>query len=94
MWRSTPRKSLFDRSAAILAALVLLALSSQRAVLAQVVPRGAQTVPTIAYDAALAALANGDFAVALETAGRDYAGGIRAGNQRWIDSIASATVIG
>jgi tetratricopeptide (TPR) repeat protein len=94
MWRSTPRKSLFGRSTAILAALVLLALSSQRAVLAQVVPRGAQTVPTIAYDAALAALANGDFAVALETAGRDYAGGVRAGNQRWIDSIASATAIG
>jgi tetratricopeptide (TPR) repeat protein len=94
MWRSTPRKSLFGRSTAILAALVLLALSSQRAVLAQVVPRGAQTVPTIAYDAALAALANGDFALGLETAGRDYAGGVRAGNQRWIDSIASATAIG
>ena len=97
MWRSTPRKSLFDRSAAILAALVVFTpfnLFIPGELSAQVVPRGAQTVPTIAYDAALAALANGDFAVALETAGRDYAGGVRAGNQRWIDSIASATAIG
>ncbi len=97
MWCSTPRKSLFDRSAAILAALVVFTpfnLFIPGELSAQVVPRGAQTVPTIAYDAALAALANGDFAVALETAGRDYAGGVRAGNQRWIDSIASATAIG
>lgn len=59
----------------------------------QVGPRGAQTVPTVAYDAALAALAAGEYALALDTAGRDYAGGVRAGNQRWIDSIASATAV-
>ena len=67
MWCSTPRKSLFDRSAAILAALVVFTpfnLFIPGELSAQVVPRGAQTVPTIAYDAALAALANGDFAVA------------------------------
>lgn len=56
--------------------------------------RGAQTVPTVAFDAALAALAAGEYAAALDTAGRDYAGGLRAGNQRWIDSIASATAVG
>ena len=97
MWYAAPRKSWLGRSAAILAALVqsaLLTLSTVGAASAQMVPRGAQTVPTVAYDAALAALSNGDFAAALETAGRDYAGGVRAGNQRWIDSIASATVIG
>ncbi len=88
---------MFDRSAAILAALVVFTpfnLFFPGDLSAQIVPRGAQTVPTIAYDAALAALANGDFALGLETAGRDYAAGVRAGNQRWIDSIASATVIG
>lgn len=60
----------------------------------QVGPRGAQTVPTVAYDAALAALGAGEYAAALDTAGRDYAGGLRVGNQRWIDSIASATALG
>ena len=61
---------------------------------AQIVPRGAQTVPTLAYDAALAALAAGDYGAALDTAARDFAAGIRAGNRRWIDSIASAAVLG
>lgn len=61
---------------------------------AQGVPRGAQTMPTVAYDAALAALGAGDYAQALETAGREYAGGVRAGNQRWLDSVAAATLVG
>ncbi|MEI8368299.1 MAG: hypothetical protein WCJ31_07680 [Planctomycetia bacterium] len=91
MWRVVLWQSLFRRSAAILAVTAVLSLGVARA---QIVPRGAQTVPTIAFDAALAALANGDYGVALETAGRDYGAGVRAGNQRWIDSIASATAIG
>jgi len=53
-----------------------------------------QTVPTPAYDAALAALAAGDLAGGLEIATREYRGGIRAGSQRWIDSIAAAMVVG
>ncbi|NBT12629.1 MAG: tetratricopeptide repeat protein, partial [Planctomycetia bacterium] len=53
-----------------------------------------QTVPTPAYDAALAALAAGDFASGLEIASREYRGGIRAGTQRWIDSIAAAMAVG
>ncbi|NBW95335.1 MAG: hypothetical protein EBR28_01050 [Planctomycetia bacterium] len=55
---------------------------------------GGQTVPTVAYDAALAALAAGDFAGGLEIAAQEYRGGIRAGSQRWIDSIAAATAVG
>ena len=52
--------------------------------------QGGQTVPTPAYDAALAALAAGDLSGGLEIAAREYRGGIRAGAQRWIDSIAAA----
>ena len=55
---------------------------------------GGQTVPTPAYDAALAALAAGDFASGLEIASQEYRGGIRAGAQRWIDSIAAAMAVG
>ena len=55
---------------------------------------GGQTVPSPAYDTALAALAAGDFASGLEIASQEYRGGIRAGAQRWIDSIASAMVVG
>lgn len=56
--------------------------------------QGGRTVPTAAYDAALAALAAGDFASGLEIATQEYRGGIRAGAQRWIDSIAAAMVVG
>jgi tetratricopeptide (TPR) repeat protein len=56
--------------------------------------QGGRTVPTAAYDAALAALAAGDFASGLEIASQEYRGGIRAGAQRWIDSIAAAMVVG
>lgn len=55
---------------------------------------GGQTVPTAAYDAALAALAAGEFAGGLEIAAQEYRGGIRAGSQRWIDSIAAAMAVG
>ncbi len=55
---------------------------------------GGQAVPSPGYDLALTALASGDFTNGLEIAIREHKGGIRAGPQRWIDSIASATVVG
>ena len=101
MTRTAARFSTTIRTATVVAALVGLGpvagtespLGGTRAV-AQVVPRGAQTVPTLAYDAALSALAAGEYSAALDTAARGYAGGVRTGNQRWIDSIPSATTVG
>lgn len=55
---------------------------------------GGQAVPSPGFDLALTALAMGDSSQGLEIAGRDHQGGIRAGTQRWIDSIASATAVG
>jgi tetratricopeptide (TPR) repeat protein len=55
---------------------------------------GGQTVPKPGFDLALTALAAGDFTSALEIASREHQGGIRAGTQRWIDSIATAAVVG
>ena len=55
---------------------------------------GGQSVPSPGYDYALAALAAGEFTNGLEIASRDHQSGIRAGAQRWIDSIASAAVVG
>jgi tetratricopeptide (TPR) repeat protein len=55
---------------------------------------GGQAVPSQGFDLALAALAAGDFTNGLDVAVRDHQGGIRAGAQRWIDSIASAAVVG
>ena len=55
---------------------------------------GGQAVPSPGFDLALTALAVGDFTGGLEIAVRDHQGGIRAGAQRWIDSIASAAVVG
>ena len=55
---------------------------------------GGQAVPSQGFDYALAALAAGEFANGLEIAARDHQGSIRAGAQRWIDSIASAAVVG
>ena len=55
---------------------------------------GGQTVPTAAYDLALQALAEGNYSGGLEIAGREYQGGVKVGAQRWIDSIASAAVVG
>jgi tetratricopeptide (TPR) repeat protein len=53
-----------------------------------------RTVPSAAYDLALAALAAGDFSGGLEIAATDHRGCIRVGAQRWIDSIAASTAIG
>lgn len=55
---------------------------------------GERTVPTQAHDLALAALASGDFQDALQIASREYQGAIQFGGQRWIDSMAAATLVG
>ena len=55
---------------------------------------GGQAVPSPGFDLALTALAAGDFSRGLEIAVRDHRGGIRAGPQRWIDSIATAAAVG
>jgi tetratricopeptide (TPR) repeat protein len=58
------------------------------------VPDAAPTVPGPGYDLALAALAAGDYPAAVEIAEREYRGSSKIGADRWIDSIASATVLG
>jgi tetratricopeptide (TPR) repeat protein len=55
---------------------------------------GERTVPSQAYDLSLAALASGDFQAALQIARGEYQGSIQVGGQRWIDSIAAATLLG
>ena len=57
-------------------------------------PRGGKTVPSPAYDMALAELSQGNYSGALQMATAEYSGGIKAGQQRWIDAIASAMVVG
>jgi len=52
------------------------------------------TVPTEQYDLAVAALAEGRFREALVIATDEYRGGVKAGGQRWIDSIASSALVG
>jgi tetratricopeptide (TPR) repeat protein len=51
-------------------------------------------VPTERYDLAVVALADGDIRDALAIATDEYRGGVKAGTQRWIDSIASAMLVG
>ena len=58
------------------------------------VPGGSGPKPSRTYDLALAALAEGDYAGAIKLATDEYRGCTRIGNQRWIDSIAAAAVIG
>jgi tetratricopeptide (TPR) repeat protein len=58
------------------------------------VPVAAPTVPGPDYDRALAALAAGDYAVAAGMAETEYRGSVKVGADRWIDSIASAAVLG
>lgn len=58
------------------------------------VPAGIGTHPTAAYDAALALLAEGDLAGAFAQAAGEYDGCTKFGNQRWIDTIAGAAVVG
>jgi tetratricopeptide (TPR) repeat protein len=55
---------------------------------------GAQNVPSPAYDAALESLDDGDYAAALAAAADEYQRGVKVGAQRWIDSIASASLVG
>ncbi|MFM8415615.1 MAG: tetratricopeptide repeat protein [Planctomycetota bacterium] len=57
-------------------------------------PNAAPNVPGPGYDLALAALAAGDYSAALELAEREYRGSTQIGADRWIDSIATATVLG
>ena len=78
----------------VVVALVPATLAAQVVLQPGLGVAGGQTVPSPAYDYALAALAAGDFTSGLEIAARDHRGGIRAGAQRWIDSIASAAVVG
>ena len=84
-----------------LAGALLVAIASACSAAGQVVlpptmgvPGGAESVPTPAHDLALEALAEGQYAAAAEIAGNDYRGGVRVGAQRWIDSIASAALLG
>ena len=58
------------------------------------VPASAGPKPSPTYDAAWRALAEGNFSGGLELAMDEYRGCTRIGNQRWIDSIAGATVVG
>jgi len=57
-------------------------------------PANGSRVPRAGYDLVLAALADGNLSDAAELAARENRGGIKAGNQRWIDSIATAAVLG
>lgn len=58
------------------------------------VPEAAPVVPGPGHDFVLAALAAGDYATAIEAAERDHRGGALVGGDRWIDAIASATLLG
>lgn len=82
------------RRGPLVAAVILTGWIVPVSATAQVPPRGPQSIPTAAFEAALTTLSTGDFASALDIAGRDYGSGIRIGNQRWIDSIASSTAVG
>ena len=85
-------------SAALLAAL-LLALPRHAA--AQVVlpptfgvPAGLGVKPSIVHDDAYAALAAGDVRAALDLARQEYKSSVQIGANRWVDSIAAATLVG
>lgn len=58
------------------------------------VPAAAPTVPGQGYDATLTALAEGDYGPAVGMAEAEYRGSVKIGADRWIDSIATATVLG
>ena len=78
-------------SAGLLASLMLSASSAQIVLPPGLgAPGGGQTVPTAGYDLALLTLASGDFTAALQIASEEYQGSVKAGAQRWIDSIAAA----
>ncbi|RLT15929.1 MAG: CHAT domain-containing protein [Planctomycetota bacterium] len=82
-------------SAGLLASLMLSASSAQIVLPPGLgAPGGGQTVPTAGYDLALLTLASGDFTAALQIASEEYQGSVKAGAQRWIDSIAAAAAVG
>ena len=58
------------------------------------VPGRAPTVPGPEHDLALERLAAGDYDAATDLASREYRGSVRMGADRWIDSIASAALLG
>lgn len=58
------------------------------------VPAAAPTVPTPGYDTTLATLAAGDYAAAVDMAAAEYRGSVKIGNDRWLDTIATATLVG
>jgi len=58
------------------------------------VPAGLGVKPSPTYDLALEALAAGDYPVGLELARQEYTSSVQIGANRWIDSIASATLVG
>ncbi|MFM9057626.1 MAG: hypothetical protein ACKOSQ_00615, partial [Planctomycetaceae bacterium] len=88
------------RTSSLLAAVVAVAataiVSAQQVVVPPNlgVPAGIGLKPSPAYDAAFAALAEGTFTRALDLATGEYGSGMRIGNERWIDSIAGAAVVG
>jgi tetratricopeptide (TPR) repeat protein len=58
------------------------------------VPVAAPTVPSPGYDTTLATLAAGDYAAAVDMAAAEYRGSVKIGNDRWLDTIATATIFG
>lgn len=88
------------RAAAAVLATLLLASGSSVAFAQAVLPPGLGTpgggtrVPRQGYDVVLAALAEGNISTGLDVAAKENRGGIRAGAQRWIDSIATAAMLG
>ncbi len=61
---------------------------------AQIVAGAAHTVPTDSYYAGFGALYDGEYKAALEIFGSELKGGMRTGQQRWIDSICYHTMVG
>ena len=58
------------------------------------VPPAIGAKPSELYDLTLEALDLGRYRPALETAVREYRSAVRVGTERWIDSVAAATLVG
>lgn len=83
------------RTAACVWVLIAAAAAAQVVLLPDMgVPGRAPTVPGPEHDLALERLAAGDYDAATELAAREYRGSVRMGADRWIDSIASAALLG
>ena len=91
---SRPRRPPAAFGCAVIALLGIATASAQVVLPPGLGQAGGQTAPGPGYDAALEALAAGSYAAARDLAARDYTGGVKFGAQRWIDSIASAAVLG